>query len=311
MNSAKERLNHIVSLYSKIKRFPDAYKNKNIFNIDKPMRWLYADETNQYVSVFRKNIEYNLFDIDITGCFPTICKYLFKNENPQFVEKIESLSDKTKKNIFIANTLKNTSYLRILNIISKMVILGYVFDRDDSEKNSLLEFEKDGCLILSIDKTLYNNIKNNYIDSEFLQFIYENNFVFHIIDFDYYIRCNNTSIFWKDKDEYIRFKGMYKHIPLKIKELYCNVFKGNNVNLKEFLEIYNINCLKIIINNNLNEIIENYYYCGDVIDRKILNNIGKYEKYQWKKSNISPEMYLKFFIFPLILFKQRNLNNTF
>jgi len=301
-STSSENFEEVIRQYSRISQFPKEYKN--ILKIDKPMRWLVADENNQYVSFYQKNPDEKLLDVDITGCFPTICKYLFKDENPEFVANIEDLADKRKKNIYIANTLKTTGYLKTLNIISKMVILGFIFDRQDSDNTSLLEFEKDGCLIVTGD----NNIENCEITSPFQEFVKNIGFEFHVKKYDYYIRCNNTSWYWSDKNQKLRVKGIFKHIPPKIYEFYENLFKGAKVDIDYIHKIYNHVSFKFIQKNNLYDILEKYYYCG--VDKRVLNNIGKYEKYHWQKSKIDPRIYLYNFIFPVWLFYQRNLNNV-
>ena len=299
---ANDKLNLLIQYYSWINRFPEKYKD--ILKIDKPIRWLLADEKNQYVSVFKKNIENKIIDIDITSCFPTICNFLFCDENPEFVNKINKLENKLEKNILISNTLKGTNYLKILNIISKMVILGFIFDRRDSDKVSLLEFEKDGCLIFTNDPNYFKCIEYRDSDSRFLKYINEIGFKFHIEEYDYYIRCNHTSWFWSQQNKKLKMKGFYKKTPEKVNKYYNDLFIGNTTDVKKFKEIYNIDSFKFIKSNNLKNILNKYYMCDE---ETILNSTGKYEKYNWLKSKINPDLYLKTFIFPIHLFNQRNL----
>jgi hypothetical protein len=291
----------LIRQYSRITQFPKEYKD--IFKIDKPMRWLLADQEDQYVSFYQKNNERKLLDIDITGCFPTICRFLFAETQPQFVKQIEDLADKREKNILIANTLKNTQYLKILNIISKMVIIGFIFDRQDSNDTSLLEFEKDGCLIITSDKS----IENLEIISPFQEFIHKAGFRFHVDYYDYYIRSNNTSWYWNEKNQKLKIKGIYKHIPIKIKEFYQKLFSGNTItDIGFFSHIYSKDSIEFIQKNNLKEIMEDYYFCDQ---NKIINISGQYEKYHWKNSQIDPNWYLTYFIFPVWTFYLRSLNN--
>jgi len=291
----------LIQRYSWINSFPNEYKK--IFKIDKPMRWLVADEKNQYVSFYQKDTSERLLDVDITGCFPTICRFLFNDTNPEFVTNIEDLADKKKKNIYIANTLKTTPYLKILNIISKMVIIGFIFDRQDSNKTSLLEFEKDGCLIVTTD----NNIQNSEITSKFQEFIHKAGFRFHIKKYDYYVRCNHTSWYWSEEEKKVKIKGIYKHVPSKIRRFYSDLFSGNNVDVTSFNKIYNNTSLKFIKHNNLNDLLKDYFYCGD--DNRVLNTSGKYETYHWKNSQIDTNAYIHNFIAPIWLFYRRNLSN--
>jgi hypothetical protein len=297
----EDKLNTLIQHYSRIERFPKKYKE--ILNIDKPLRWILADENDQYISVYKKTQEQKILDIDISSCFPTVCNFLFTDTNLKFVEDIAKQPTKLDKNIFIANTLKTTNYLKILNIISKMVILGYVFDRQDSDDISLLEFEKDGCLIFINDIVYFKNIQNQNIDSPFLEFIKENNFIFHMIEYEYYIRCNNTSWYWSDKT---RIKGKYKHVPQEILKLYDDIFTGNSINIKKYIDIYNETAFNFIKANALQEILKKYYFCDD--ENKILTQDGKYAKYDWRKSLIDPFVYQKTFIFPVWVFRQRNLS---
>jgi hypothetical protein len=295
----EDNLNTLIQHYSRINLFPEQYKD--ILKIDKPLRWLLADEKDQYISIYKRTKEQKILDIDISGCFPTICNYLFKDTNPKFIEDIEKQPTKLEKNIFIANTLKTTNYLKVLNIISKMVILGYIFDRKDSANISLLEFEKDGCLIF-ITEDLYLDD----INTPFLEYVTKNNFKFRVTEYDYYIRCNNTSWYWTDETKDVRIKGKYKHTPKEILSLYNDIFSGKSADIQKYTEIYNPSSFKIIRNNNLQEILKKYYFCDD--ENKILASDGRYEKYHWTKSLIDPVVYQKTFIFPIWVFQQRNMS---
>jgi len=300
--TANEKLNEMIRCYSRISRFPSTYQD--VLKIDKPIRWLLADVKDQYISIYRKNIEHKILDVDITGCFPTVCKYLFSEENPEFVSKIEALDVKLERNILISNTLKGTNYLKILNIISKMVILGFIFDRQDSDKVSLLEFEKDGCLIFSSDTSYSNCIENLEFDSPFLDFVQKNQFKFHTKEYDYYIRCNNTSWFWSDRDSSLKIKGIYKHTPPKIIEFYRDLFSGKKTNLQDLLKFYQKERFKLIQKNHLDEILQDYYFCDQ--NKRILTPAGKYELYTFR-SIIDPSVYVKTFVNPIWLFNRRNL----
>ena len=287
----------MISVYSRINRFPIVYRD--ILKIDKPMRWIMADEKDQYVSIYKKNKDDKLIDIDVASCFPSICKYLFKEDNPEFVEKIYNLTDKKERNILIATTLKESGYLKVLNIISKMLILGYTFDRRDSDKNSLLEFEKDGNLIFC-DKFYLDQIQN-IIDSEFLEFIEKNQFIFHMDEYDYYIRCNKTSIFWSENGD-LRIKGLFKHVPSGVKEIISSIFKGDNIDFNIIKEVYSELYFKVIRHNNLLDILNKYYMCED---GRVINYQSQYEKYNYYKTNIDPSIYLKTWIYPVLLFQKQ------
>lgn len=189
-------------------------------------------------------------------------------------------------------------------MISKMVIIGFIFDRQDSGDVSLLEFEKDGCLIYSNNFSYYKCIEENILDTPFLEFVYENGFKFKVIEYDYYIRCNNTSWFWSDETK-LRMKGMYKHIPKVMRKFYEDIFSSIKIDIDSYTDIYNKLSLKFIQENNLQEILQKYYFCGE--DNKILNRCGRYEKYSWRSSRIDPMLYQKTFMFPVWVFQQRNL----
>jgi len=296
------QINNIISIYSRIKRFPEKYKD--ILKIDKPMRWLLADDKEQYVSIYTKSKQDKIINIDISSCFPSICKYLFKKDKPEFIKKIYDLTDKKERNILISNTLKNTGYLRILNIISKMLIFGYTFDRRDSEEILLLEFEKDGNLVSANSDYVYQ-IKN-VVDSDFLKFIDNNQFKFHTEEYEYYIRCNRTSFFWKDGK--LRLKGMYKHIPKGLEDIINNIFSGSQVDLSHIKKIYSQQYLNIIQKNNLNEILQNYYFDSE---NRVLNGQINYEKYDYYKTLINPNAYLQTWIYPVLLFQKQVFGNMF
>lgn len=293
-----KELDFIISLYSRITRFPKQYNE--ILKIDKPMRWILADDKDQYVSIHKKTKEDRILSIDITSCFPSICRYLFKNSNPEFVKAIYDLTDKRERNILISNTLKTSGYLKILNIISKMLIFGFTLDRQDSDNVLLLEFEKDGIL-LACDNLYQQQIENN-IDSPFLEFISKNEFMFHIDEYEYYIRCNRTSFFWNE-DNKLRLKGIYKHAPEEIIDTITNILKGDSVDLARIKKIYSNKYFHIIKRNNLNELLKKYYFVDE--NNRILNADQRYEQYNYFKSNINPALYLKTWIYPILLFQKQ------
>lgn len=296
----KEKLNELIRFYSRINSFPEKYKD--ILKIDKPMRWILADENKQYVSAYKDNNS-KIIDIDITSCFPTICRFLFSDSNPDFVAKINNQETKLEKNILISNTLKNTEYLKILNIISKMIILGFIFDRQDSDKIILLEFEKDGCLIFIDDFFDFN-----LYDTLFLNYIKNNDFKFKFKEYNYYIRCNNTSWFWSDEDQFLRIKGLYKHVPDGVLKFYRNVFSGHENNINNIISLYNKKTFDIIRKNYLDQFLEEYYFCDK--NKKVLTSSSKYEIYN-SKIKIDPDNYIKTFIYPIWFFYKRNVNNLF
>jgi len=281
----QQRITKLTNLYTNITKIPNQYKQISV--IGKPIRWLLADQNNQYVNAKKKRI----IDIDITSCFPSLCMYLFKDVDDDFINSMNSISDKKEKNKFIS--INKTEYLKIFNIMSKMIIFGFVFDRRDSDSVSLLEFEKDGCLIFSDSLDYFQHIEYYLPDTPFLEFIFEH-FKFHIKELEYYIRCNNTSLMWGNNE--LKIKGRYKHVPKKIKELYIDTFNGS-FNFNIFNEIYSNRVYDIIKLNNLKEILNDYYICSN---GKVLNLQGQYDN--WKINNVDPMIYLNSFVNPIVLF---------
>lgn len=271
---------NLLNLYSRI----DFRLYKESAKLDSSHIFYLADSTKQFITVSRSANNF-LFEIDIKSAFPTICKCLF-GEKSDFVKGIYSLSDKKERNIFISTNLKNTKYLKLLNIICKIIILGTTFE--SYSDLSLLELKKDGVLISC--KDIDSNIKSKFID-----FVINNGFEFHRKEYQKYIRCNRTTML-TDKNQLI-IKGMYKHFPLKVKENIMDILSGNDNCLDYYQKIYSEKYFRIVKHNNLNEIINGYYLCEN---GRFLDQRGKYVKYS-SKIDINPRLYLKTFIFPVVL----------
>jgi len=278
---------NLIKLYSDIK-FPEEYEE--LSKIDKHINWYLADNTNQYITATKSN-NIHILELDIKNAFTTICNAWFDKES-DFIQKLNKLQDKKAKNIFIATSLKNTEYLKRLNMICKMIIMGIIFKIG---KAQILELKKDGAVIIC-DSEFADQIKHiENINDEFIQFIISNQFIIKINEYESYIRSNKTSYFW-DKNELIT-KGTYKYIPIKLLEIQKKILLHDKIDQKRLLKIYSRPYFEIIRLNNLNEILENYYKCSN---NKYLNSNGKYIT-KLKDTIIEPRLYLQIFIFPIIL----------
>ena len=275
--------------YSKIE-FPEQYLE--IAKIDKSISWYLADSSDQYVTVM-KNTNINIVEIDIRQAFTTICRCLF-NSTDKFIIEMNRINDKKSRNIFIATSLVNTEYLRLLNIISKMIIFGIAFEMN--KDITILELKKDGILITCDDTTL-NNILNitDMKTSHFLSLLLSYNFEFHSTQYEKYIRSNRTSYFINTME--ILTKGIYKHSPGYIKQLQKDILQNNFENFQEVLKIYSKSYFDILSSNNLNELLNEYYICDN---KRYLADDGKYI-IRPKDGNVNPRNYIKTFVYPIVL----------
>ena len=105
-------------------KIPNQYKD--LANIEK-LVWYLADELKGIITF--DNPKQSLIEVDINSAFPTLCNILFK-DNVEFITKLNSLQEKRAKNILIATTFKQTKYLRILNLLCKMLIFYIAFKID-------------------------------------------------------------------------------------------------------------------------------------------------------------------------------------
>lgn len=276
--------------YSKIK-FPEQYSD--VVKADKHVSWYLADTLNQYVTV-AKATNTNIFDIDIRQAFTSICRRLF-NPTDDFIIQMNKIEDKKSRNIFIATSLANTEYLHLLNIISKVIICGVIFETGNA---TLLELKKDGAIISCDDDTLNKllNINDKTSQNTFVNFVLDNNFEFHITQYKRYIRSNQTTYFFTDNNDII-VKGIYKYAPEYIKKLQKDILQNNHINFNEVLKIYSKQYLDILLSNNLNELLNEYYICEN---KRYLADDGKYIV-RPEDSNVNPRNYLKTFIYPIVL----------
>jgi hypothetical protein len=206
---------------------------------------------------------------------------------------MNKIQDKKSRNIFIATSLVNSEYLRVLNIICKVIIMGVLFE---SSEIILLELKKDGATISCDDETLVRlmNIHEHPL-GDFSKMVIDNNFQFHFTQYDKYIRSNRTSYFWDGNT--LDVKGTYKHVPPKLNEVQKKILEEEFNDFQEILKIYSKQYFTILTTNNLMKLLKEYYLCGN--ERYLADN-GKYVT-KLNNSDISPRNYLKTFIYPIVL----------
>jgi len=273
--------------YSNIK-FPERYLE--ISKVDKAISWYYGDTTNQYITI-SKSENNNIIELDITQAFTTICRCIFKPDS-DFIIEMNKIIDKKARNIFIATSLVNSEYLRVLNIVCKVIIMGILFEMEDI---ILLELKKDGATISCTDDTLTKlmNIHEHQV-GDFSKIVIDNNFRFHMTQYDKYVRSNRTSYFWDNNE--LKIKGTYKHVPPKLAEIQKTIMDSSFEDLQNLLEIYSKQYFTIITTNNLTSIIKDYYLCSN---ERYLADTGKY--ITKISDDVSPRNYLKTFLYPIIL----------
>ena len=266
--------------------------------VDKYISWYLADAKNELVTIKSINNYKYILDIDITSAFPTICNNVFKNIHDDFLNQMNSYTDKKEKNIFIATSLKESGWLKTINIICKIIILSIINSCPNRDEVLILEIKKDGATIVCNDENYYyfQNITEN-ASHEIIKFILNSEFKFHTKEYSRYLRENKTSYFL-DTDNILDIKGIYKHMPEYISNKILDIYSGINLlNIDEILYIYSNIYFQTISTNNVIELINKYYICNN---KKILNHKGKYDTYK-RNININPNIYLQIFIFPVIL----------
>ncbi len=281
----KNFFEQLLELYSEL-QIPEEYKD--LAKVDSKISWYLADHLDQYVSATSSNRNY-IVEIDLKNAFYTICNAWF---NPQcnFIVELNKLTDKKARNIFIATHLKNTEYLKRLNIVCKVIVMGILFSVGIIQ---LLELKKDGAIILC-DNSSYDKLKNLQVqNSKFIQFIISKNFSLKVKTYSLYVRCNKTTFTWNEDE--LLIKGNYKYIPKKIRDVQISILKRQSLNLRDLEKIYSTKFLQIAMYNNLNQILRDYYLCDN---NKYISAKGIYTT---EMSDISPRLYLKIFIFPLLL----------
>lgn len=278
----------LLKLYSTIK-FPEQYNE--VSKVDKAISWYLSDSTNQYITL-TKSENNNIVEIDIRQAFTSICRCLF-DPNSKFIIEMNKIQDKKARNIFIATNLVNSEYLRALNIISKVIVMGVLFETSEI---ILLELKKDGAIISCDDETLIKLMNiHEHPPGNFSENVINNNFRFHFTQYKKYIRSNKTSYFWNGNTLVI--KGIYKHIPPKLKEIQKQIFEERFNDFQNLLKIYSRTYFTILITNNLLTLLKEYYLCDN---KKYLSDDSKYTT-NLSNVNINPRNYLKTFIYPILL----------
>ncbi len=295
----------ILNLYTKLK-FPQRYEE--LSKIDKYIAYYLADSEDQYVCSRQTN-ENRIIELDIKSAFPTICRKLFGLES-DFVKKMDSITEKKGRLIYIATTLKEAGdYLTQLNIICKMVILGLLFELIADDNFLVYELKKDGLLmscqpnsleILQNSISAVNSPNSSIIDDEdnypFTTFINRSLFNFHLTPFINYYRSNKTSIFTTESSEII-VKGKYKYVPTKLREQILKINCLEEYDRDHLIKVYSSTYFKICRDNGLTQVL-NDYYIGD--NDCVINMKGHYVKLN-HKLELDPHMYLRLFVFPAIL----------
>jgi len=271
--------------------------HQDILKIGGPIQYYLADSNNNLISTTGNNINY-ILDVDITSAFPTIIQNLFNN-NSRFIQTLNTLKEKKEKNIYIATTLKGEP-LQLINQICKMIICGIIFDtnnQEELENITILELKKDGCLISCPLETI-NRIKNlQSHQNNFTQFVINHNFNFHFNQYSKYIRCNRTSFLLNKSLDNLSIKGVYKHIPIKLKDIVKQTMLNNYEKLEKCLYIYTTKFFKILQKHLLTEYLNNYYICSS---NRIINKDKKYVTFNYN-SQVNPKNYLKIFVNPVII----------
>jgi len=286
----------LLELYMNIK-MPIQYQK--ITAIDGPIMFYQANQDNQFISSSFRNLSNYIIEIDISSSFPTICQQLYKNTN--FLKKLNNIKEKKAKNIFISTTLNNNE-LKKLNLISKLIICGLIFDNEYKDSILIYELKKDSLLLSCNYKTykyFQNIINDNMIPTSiFTNFILRHGFKFHMDEYLYYIRTHKTSIFYSLTNK-MYLKGNFKYVPVKLQNIMVNIFKNNKLkekDKKQLLKIYNNLYFKLIQYNNAVDILKQYYFCKDDM---VITSDFKYSKFN-SRLNINPQNYLKLFIFPIL-----------
>ncbi len=313
METQTDFFKNLLTLYSGIIFPPNM---EDLSQIDKNIAYYLADKDDQFVSS-RHTGNTNIVELDIKSAFPTICINIFGLESP-FVKKMNSFTDKRERLIFIATTLKETGkdYLNQLNLICKMTVLGTIIELLQKDDQVLvLELKKDGilftCSAESLDKLktflpLINQqrfVNTDYLRAyqhyPFTKFIIDNDFNFHLEEYQVYYRCNKTSVYLNNTGDSLIVKGKYKYMPDKVRDIVLKLLNMTQIDLKKIREKYTRNYFDICKKNGLNEILEQYYICKEN-GNKVIDPTGNYIKMK-PVIDIDPQVYLKLFIFPALL----------
>jgi len=286
----------LINLYTSLK-IPPRYDE--ISKMDTAIMWYLADSEKNIVNVEEGGGRY-IVEFDITSAFPTICRALF-DPRSDFIQQMEKISEKKGKNIYIATTLKDSkdNHLRQLNVISKIIVVGILFDTiNEVERESifLLEIKKDSCIVSCTANTIERLDNLETMGGPYSQFLLKWNFKFHNQKYRKYVRANKTSLFITDRDLFIR-KGIFKYCPKELEETVNIILSGGHFDKEKILKIYSSKFWNIIQMNNLTDLLDQYYICSN---NKIVDFSGKYQKYNIK-AQIDPRLYIKLFVYPALL----------
>ena len=266
----------VFNLYSQIKVKKE---NRNFYNLNTIVYYL-ADIQRSIISAN------NVYEIDIRSAFPTICRIMFKEEK-KFIDRLDELQeDKLARNIFISTTLKETEYLKQLNLIAKMIISSILMDADP-EANPL-ELKKDG--IVYVGKRIDGGSLYRYFTDK--------GFTIRTTPYSKYIRYQRTSHYLSE-EKTLTVKGVFKDRPQFLSDLSTKILNKEEVDFDPVVKIYSNLYFEIIQQNMLDEVFMKYYACDG---RKYLNNQFRYDKLHTisQIKNLSPKSYLKLFIYPLL-----------
>jgi len=301
--------NNLLQIYSRIKFHP---QYSDISTLDKHIAYYLADNEDQFISA-RKESNNRIIELDIKSAFPTICRNLF-GEKSEFVRKMDSISQKRDRLIYIATTLKEAGdYLIQLNIMCKMIVLGTISELLPDDNFLIFELKKDGILftcseesverlktlmpIENVHRFVNMDYDKTYHLLPFNKYLIETNFLFHLTEYIFYYRAHKTSTFYNEEKKELIIKGRYKYMPKKMKETILKILALMHDELEQIREIYTPEYLKICQQNGLNEILDNYYICENDC---VINSTGNYVKYN-HTAHIDPMVYLITFIYPPLL----------
>ena len=276
MLKGNDFFSEVFNLYSQIKVKKE---NKDFYNLNTIVYYL-ADVEKSIVSAN------DVYEIDIRSAFPTICRILFEHEK-EFIERLDELQeDKLSRNIFISTTLKETEYLKQLNLIAKMIISSILMDADPEAKP--LELKKDGIVYAG-----------NRVDGGSLyKYFTDKGFTIRTTPYSRYIRYQRTSHYLSE-EKTLTIKGVFKDRPRYLSDLAARILNKEDVDFITTEKIYSNIYFEIVRQNMLDEVFMKYYACDG---RKYLNKDFRYDRLRTitQIKNISPKSYLKLFIYPLL-----------
>ena len=273
---ANSFFSEVFDLYSRVKVKKE---NKEFYNLNTIVYYL-ADIEKSMISMN------DVYEIDIKSAFPSICRIMFKEEK-EFIERLDELQDdKLARNIFISTTLKETEYLKQLNLIAKMVISSILMDADPEAK--IFELKKDGIVYAGNpvnSGTLYKHFTNQ-------------GFTIRTTPYRKYIRYQRTSHYLSE-EKTITVKGIFRDRPPFLSKLAERVLNEEEIDWDFVDKIYSNKYFEIVRQNVLDEVFSKYYRCDG---GKYLNNQFRYDKIRTIAGikNLSPKSYLKLFIYPLL-----------